>query len=197
MRIALAYLLLIGCIAPGTGTSDDDGDGSGSGSGSGSGMTTPPPPPPVASGIYHVQSDIDLTVEALLPQSVEDVVVTLRDFETNPAKTMFDLAEDAGVPAVGTLRDALPQVLEDKLEGWINGEIANVTLGGVPITQVAGGIVVLAETTLTHFALESELTIASGSATHTLTGLDVTPAGIDAHLTFDPTWNDVTSATTT
>jgi hypothetical protein len=190
MRIALAALLLVGCIAPGTGTSDGDGDGSGSGSG----MTTPPA---VASGMYEVRSDIDLTVEALLPQSVEDVVVTLRNFETNPARTLFDLADDAGVPAVDTIRGALPQILEDKLEGWINDEIATVTLDGVPITQVAGGIVALAETTLTHFTLESELTIGSDAATHTLTGLDFSPAGIDAHLTFDPTLNDITSATTT
>jgi hypothetical protein len=210
MRIVLASLLLVGCIAPGPGSSDDSGDsgdgtgtgssdgsGSGTGTGSGSGMTTPPPPPPVASGTYQVISDIDLTVEALLPQSVEEVVVTLRDFEMNPAGTLFDLAEDAGVPAVGTIRDALPQSLEDKLEGWINDEIATITLAGVPITQVAGGIVGLAETTLTHFAIESELTIGSSTATHTLTGLDFSPAGIDTQIAFDPTWNDVTSTTAT
>lgn len=205
MRIFLASLLLVGCIAPGSGSSDDDGDiggtggtgGTGSGSGSGTMETPPPPPPPVASGTYQVRSDIDLTIEAVLPESMANAVVTLRDFQANPAATIFDLAEDAGVPAVKKIRDDLPDYVEDKLEGWINGEIAKVTLNGVPITQVAGEIVALAETTLTRFAIESELTIGSGSATHTLTSLDFTPAGIDAHITFDPDWNDITSATTT
>jgi hypothetical protein len=202
MRIALASLLLVGCIAPGSGSSDDDGagggggGGSGSGSGSGSGMTEPPPSP-VASGTYQVRSDVDLTIEVVLPQSIEDVVVTLRSFQTNPAMTLFDLAEDVGLPAVEEIRDALPQSVEDKLYGWINDEIAQVTLNGVPITQVAGEIVAIAETTLTQFAIESELTIGTGSATHTLTALDFTPAGIDAQITFDPTWDDITSATAT
>jgi hypothetical protein len=207
MRIALASLLLVGCVVPGTGTSGDDGDdgtgtgtGSGTGSGTGTGTgsgTNQPPPPPVASGTYKVVSDIDLTVEALLPESIENVVVTLRDFEANPAQTIFDLAEDAGVPAVGTIRDALPSYLEDKLEGWINGYIAGVTLGGKPITQIAGEIVALAETTLTRFAITSDMTINATSATHTLTGLDFNPAGIDAHITFDGDLNDVTTATAT
>jgi len=198
MRIAIASLLLVGCIAPGTGSSDDDGDefggGSGSGSGSGSGIEQPAP---VASGTYQVRSDIDLTVEALLPEPVENVVVTLRDFQANPAATLFDLAEAAGVPAVETIRDALPAYVEDKLEGWINDQIANVTFNGVPVTGIAAEVVALAETTLTHFAIDSELTIAGGTATHTLTGPDFPPARLDAKPPFAPAFGEITSATTT
>ncbi len=158
-------------------------------------MQPPPPPPPVASGTYKVTSTIDLTVEALLPQSLFDIVVTLRDFEANPARTLFDLAEDAGVPAVGEIRDALPSYVEDKLEGWINGYIAGITVDGTPVTSLAGEVVTLAETTLTQFAIESDMTIDATSVTHTLTGLDFNPAGIDAHITWDVTWDDITTTT--
>jgi hypothetical protein len=201
MRIVLASLLAAGCVIPGVGTSGDDGDDTdgtgGTGGSGGSGMTQPLPPPPVASGTYRVTSTIDLTIEALLPESLFDIVVTLRDFQANPAHTIFDLAEDAGVPAVGTIRDALPWFLEDKLEDWINGYIAGITVDGTPITSLAGEVVALAETALTQFAIDSEMTIDGSSVTHTLTGLDFNPAGIDAHITWDVTWNDITTTTAT
>jgi hypothetical protein len=140
---------------------------------------TPPPPPPVASGAYNVHSNIDLTVEALLPQPAEDVVLTLRNFSTSPGDTLLDLAQDAGVPAVEELRAALPSTLEDKLVGWIDAEIAKVTLNGTPITKLAGDTAALAEFALSQFALDSKLTIANGTATHELVTLDLNPAGID------------------
>ena len=63
----------------------------------------------------------------------------------NPAEALLDLAERRGVPAVGILRAALPDVLEDKLEGWINGEIEKLKINGKPITAYAGEIAMLAE----------------------------------------------------
>jgi hypothetical protein len=99
------------------------------------------------------------------------------------------------VPAGGTIRAALPSYVEDKLEGWINGYIAGITVDGMPISSLAGEVVTLAETTLTQFAIESDLTIDGTSVTHTLTGLDFTPAGIDAHITWDVTWDDITTTT--
>lgn len=158
----------------GTGGGSSTGGGSGMGSGSGSSA----PLAPVASGTYKVRSDIDLTVELLLPTPAADMVQTLRDFSTHPAHTLFDLAEDAGVPAVGTIRDALPSYVEDKLEGWIDGEIANLSISGVPVTQVAGGVASLAETAFSQFALESELAITGDAATHTLTTVNLSPTGI-------------------
>lgn len=196
MRIAFASLFLVGCVmTPGTdgdvGTSGTGGTG---GTGSGSGTTTPAP---VATGAYQVRSDIDLTVEALLPQPAADMVVTLRSFSTDPADTLFGLAESAGVPAVGTIRDALPSYLEDKLYGWIDAEIAKVKVAGVPVTQIAGGIAAMAETALTQFALDSELTIDSGTATHTLKTIDFTPAGLDSTYSLESLPDVIGSATTT
>ncbi len=199
MRIALAFLL-VGCVAgsgptePGDDTDTDTDTGSGSGSGSGSDTT---PVQPVASGTYEVRSTIDLTVEALLPESAENIVITLRDFSTNPAQTLLDLAQDAGVPAVEEIRDDLPDYVEDKLEGWINGEINQLKINGVPVPQVAGNIAALAETALTQFALDSELTVTSTNATHTLKAIDLAPAGIAARVELAPLPADVISATAT
>jgi hypothetical protein len=205
MRIALTSLFLVGCVIhPSTddvggegGGGTGSGGGSGSGSGSGSGTTTTTPPPPVASGAYQVRSEIDLTVEALLPEPAADMVETLRSFSTNPAETLFDLAESAGVPAVGTIRDALPSYLEDKLYGWIDGEIAKVTLGGVPVTQIAGDIAAMAETALTQFALDSEMNVQGGVATHTLKTIDFTPAGLDQAYSLDTIPDVIVSRTAT
>lgn len=193
MRIALACLL-VGCAANPAPVGDVDVDAE-----EDVDVDVEPTPEPelTASGAFKVRSDIDLTVEAVLPQTAADYVGTLRDFHANPAKTLFDLAEDAGVPAVQDIRDALPAYVEDKLEGWINGEIAKLTINGVSVTQLAGNVVALAETALTHFALESELVITEGSSTHTLTALDLTPAGLDAVYALDALPADVIAASPT
>jgi hypothetical protein len=189
MRFAISLfttLSLTGCLVhPPTG--DDDGAAGGGGS------TTYP----TAGGTYQVTSHIDITIEALLPQPAEDFVVTARDFSTNPAHTLISLADSAGVPAVGTIRDYLPDYVEGKLEGWINDEINKITIAGVPVTQVAGEFAALAETSLTQVSLESELTIGGGSATHRLTVLDLAPTGLDVQLDLGALPGDVVTASTT
>ncbi|MGE0872720.1 MAG: hypothetical protein AB7P03_29460 [Kofleriaceae bacterium] len=152
---------------------------------------------PTAQGDYQLRSTIDLTVEAVLPQQAADVVVTMRDFSIDPAHTLIQLAEDAGVPAVGTIKAALPSALETRLEGWINGEIAKVRIAGVPVTTFAANVAALAESTLTTVALDSTLTIASGTATHRLSALDFAPAGVDARLDLDAFPGEIITATTT
>ncbi|MBA2542814.1 MAG: hypothetical protein H0V17_24425, partial [Deltaproteobacteria bacterium] len=66
---------------------------------------TDPVPPPSADGTYQVRSQYDVTAEAVLPEPAFQLVDTLSSFSTAPAHTLLDVAEDAGVPAVGTLRD--------------------------------------------------------------------------------------------
>jgi hypothetical protein len=156
-----------------------------------------PAPAPVANGPYTVTSNVEITIEALLPEPAYNLVGTLRDFSQNPAETLLDEAEAAGVPAVGTVRDYLPSFLEDKLEGWINDEINKLTIGGVPVPQFAGQIVALAETTLSQVDIQSTLTIDNGTATHRLAVLDLSPAGIDTQIELGAFPNEVVSATTT
>lgn len=167
MKHLLAVALLAAC-----GTSGSAGDGAELG--------TPenPLPQPADKGPYQVTTSIDLTVEAVLPPQAELVVQTLRDFSNNPAHTLIDLAAQEGVPAVGTLYDALPDVLTDKLEGWINEEVVKVQIGGQPITVWAGNVAGLADTAFSKFAVDSTLAIDGDSATHVLTGLDFTPTGV-------------------
>lgn len=169
MRLA-CFLVLAGCLPHPTGDV-------------GPAPTDPTAAPePVASGVYQVRSQIDLTIEVVLPDTAADLVVTLRELSTAPAHTLITLADEAGVPAVSELRAALPDLLESRLEGWIDDEIGKLTVGGAPITQLAAETAALAETALTHVALDSELTIADGRATHRLIALDFAPAGLDAQL---------------
>lgn len=186
MRLAITLLSTLsfaGCIAaiPGGDNVGDD----------------PTSPAPVAAGPYQVSSRIDITVEALLPQPAADMVETARAFSTHPAHTLLSLADQAGVPAVGTLRSVLPDYVEGKLEGWIDDEIAKATIAGVPITQIAGELAGLAETSLTEVSVESELVIAGRTATHRLTAIDLAPAGLDARISLEDLPDDVTSATIT
>lgn len=152
--------------------------------GYGEGLGTPESPVPQGDdrAPYSVVSRVDFTVEAILPPQAELVVVTLRAFAENPARGLIDSADAAGVPAVKAIYDALPDILTDKLEGWINGEIAKIKINGRTLPQYAGEIAALAETALTQFNLDSTLAMQPGSATHTLTAIDFTPAGLDVEI---------------
>lgn len=131
MKLAAIHsLLLVGCVAlsdptkPGTDTETDTDDDTSEQQPEDKPQQPEQPKPAVANGAYHVRSTFDLTVGALLPETIYDKVQLLDAFSQNPAETLFDVAEDAGVPAVAEIRDYLPSYVEDKLEGWINGEIA-------------------------------------------------------------------------
>jgi hypothetical protein len=182
MKLLFACACLAGCAVPVTsdpgGPGDDDVP-----------VTPPPPVPPappaiVASGTYLARSRIDLTAEAVLPEPAEELVVTLRAFSVEPAHTLIDLAEDAGVPAVSELRAILPDVLESRFEDWLDQEIAKAQIAGVPATQLAADVAALAQTALTRFELDSELRL-DAPASHRLTAIDLAPAGIDARVTLD------------
>lgn len=167
MRLAiLTSLLALGCsTAPG----DEDGGPVG----------TPENPVPAKTGPYAVQTTVDFTAEQVLPPQVELVVVTLRAFSENPAGTLVSVADQAGVPAVGTLYNAIPGFLKDRLEGFLNEQIGKARIDGKPITEYAGEIAMLAELALTQFAVDSELDLKTDVATHRLTALDLRPTGLD------------------
>jgi len=182
LAASLTASLLVGCTAA------DPQDGADP-------VGTPEDPVPAKTGPYQLTSTVDFTIEAILPPQIEEVVVTLRDFSTNPAHALLDLAERRGVVAVTILRAALPGVLEDKLEEWINNEIEKLKIAGKPITEYAGEIAMLAEIALTQFAVDSELTIDGAGATHRLTALDLHPAGIDFRLPIGGLAGDILTQT--
>lgn len=169
MKRLLALGLLAGCGVISSGSGDDP-------------IGTPENPVPAKSGAYQLVNRVDFTVEAVLPSQAELVVSTLRALSTNPAHALITIADQAGVPAVGVLYGLIPGVIKDRLEGWINDEIAKVKINGKPVTEYAGQIAALADTALTHFAVDSELTIHGDTATHRITGLDLSPAGLAVKL---------------
>ncbi|HUS27630.1 MAG TPA: hypothetical protein VMZ53_03955 [Kofleriaceae bacterium] len=175
--LAISLLAATTTATAACGASDPADDGYGYGEGLG----TPENPVPQAEdkGPYAVTSRVDFTVEAVLPAQAELVVVTLREFSKNPAGGLIAAADAAGVPAVKALYDAIPGVIKDKLEGWINGEISKIKINGKTLPEYAGEMAALAETALTQFDLNSTLTMKPGEATHTLTGIDFGAAGID------------------
>lgn len=164
LSASLLAASLAGCLDP----SDDDGR-------TPPDLAEPPPAPPgpgpspLPGGTYEITSQIDLTAEGVLPEPAAQMVATLRDFSTQPAHTLLDLADEAGVPAVAELRAALPDALESRLEGWIDEEIAKLKINGFALTEVAGLMASFAETSLVHVGLQSELVLGADSATHRLT----------------------------
>ncbi|HMG23681.1 MAG TPA: hypothetical protein VK607_20245 [Kofleriaceae bacterium] len=170
MKYVLVLAVISGCGGLPGGSEDRDGGGD------------PDPLQPRADGTYRMVNRIDVTAEALLPEQAELVVSTLRAVSTNPARALIDAADEAGVPAVGELYGALPGPVADQLEGWINDEIARLEIDGVPVTTYAARIAGLADLVLRQVALDSELTIRGGGASHRLTALDLSPAGVAIQL---------------
>ncbi|HEU4728009.1 MAG TPA: hypothetical protein VFT22_08980 [Kofleriaceae bacterium] len=168
MKQLIALSLVAGCgISNPLGAAEGDDD-----------HAQDPSPVPLTTAPYRMSSRVDLTVEAVLPEQAELVVSTLRELSTNPAHALIAAADEAGVPAVGTLYDVLPGVLTDRLEGWINDEIARAQVDGKPVTAYAGEVALLADGALSRFALDSELAVHGATATHRLTAIDLTPAGV-------------------
>lgn len=167
MKTALVSLLaIVGCASP----TDPYGEGLGD--------PENPIPQQSSEGPYAVVNRVDFTVEAILPAQLAFTVATLRAFSENPASALFDLAEAKGVPAVGLVRAALPGVLEDKLEGWINDALDKPKIAGKTLRQYAGEMAHLAELALTKFQIDSVMTIDGYAVTHTFTALDLSPTGI-------------------
>ncbi|KAB2897062.1 MAG: hypothetical protein F9K40_13475 [Kofleriaceae bacterium] len=127
-----------------------------------------PLPPLVTNGTYQLASSVDVEAQQLLPATAYEAVQILQGLRDDPAETLFDLAEDAGVPAVGTIRDALPSALESRLYGWIDGYIQGVTTGDGTIAQVIDGVVSAAQTDIAHLGLDSTLSITDGAGVHRL-----------------------------
>jgi len=140
-------------------------------------LPPPPPPPLTCSGTYALRSVLDLQAAAVLPQPLYDTVDTLRGLRDEPGRTLFELAEAAGVPYVDTLRDALPDAVESRLYGWIDAHLAGVTYGGGPVADAIDQVVTAAETVLADIRLDSELDLAAPSSTHHLRAVAFAMAG--------------------
>jgi len=136
------------------------------------------------TGPYELVSTVDMTSESISPRQIDDIVAPLRDFSMNPATTLVALAEAARDPAITMLRSEVAGTLLARLPGWINEEVQKVTLGGKSLPAFADQLAMLARTSLTRFAIHSELTLDGDAPAHRIVGLDMSPAGLDAKITF-------------
>jgi hypothetical protein len=174
MRNAILLSMLL--AACGT-SATTGGDGSGDW---GDGFGTPENPVPAKTGPYTVVNKVDITIEQIVPAQVELVVSTLRAFSTNPAQALISIADQAGVPYASTIYSLIPSPIRGSFEGWINTEVAKAKINGTPITQYAGDIAKLFEYALTDFSVDSQMVLEPGmQVSHTLTALDLRPAGVD------------------
>lgn len=173
MKLAYAVLLLTSACA----ARPDDDDTVG---GPDTDPTPAPddPPAPAVAPSYSIASSLDVQAAVALPQNVYDAIDLLRGLRDAPGETMFDLAETAGVPAVGTIRDALPSTVENKLYGWIDGY-------AMPHTAALDPIIDASELSLGSCELTSTLTLEGGVATHRLDTIGFAALGYAASYDLD------------
>lgn len=189
--LACAFLLgsvtLAACADDGL-TPDDDDDGDHAAVAGGddphaTGGAIDVPAPLATGGAYRLESTLAVEAGALVPGTAGDALATLAALRDHPAHTLFELAEDAGLPAVGTLRDALPSALESRIEAWIDEAIRDLPAGDGALPLVIDGVLQLAHTEVGEVRLQSRLAIAGGAAVHRLDGIELDVAG--AALAFD------------
>lgn len=128
-------------------------------------------------GTYQLASVLDVEAQQLFPATAYDAMLILEGLRDRPAQTLFDLAEDAGVPAVGTIRDALPAAVESRLYGWIDGRIRTVTTGDGNIAQVIDTVLGVCHADIAELRLGSQLTIAGDTASHRLDTVELEVQG--------------------
>jgi hypothetical protein len=114
----------------------------------------PPPPSPALAGAYHLTTVMDLSATTVVPATLHQAIDALRAFGISPGNALFDLAAEAGVPAVQDIRDALPDFLEAKVIEWIDQRLLATGLPGV-----ANDLVAIADTAFGHVELGSRLDI--------------------------------------
>jgi len=128
------------------------------------------PAPRPLSGSLHVVSHLELPAASALPGPAGQGLDLLNGLATNPGGTLFDLADEAGVPAVGFVKDALPQVLESKLESWMNGYLESARVNGAPAHAQLVDLNDAIRSILLTWELDSDLDFpasADGVGTHT------------------------------
>lgn len=158
-----SMLILAACDLDARSPADDP-------SGDGAAVVVPDPVP--LTGKYTVVSRFEVPAAAAAPGPLGDALGLVHGLAENPARAVLDAAEDAGVPALGTLRTVLPDALEEKVEGWMNAYLVAAEAGGVsPHGEIVALDGVIRSVLLT-WDLRSELDLPAGApGTHAPTAL--------------------------
>jgi hypothetical protein len=118
-----------------------------------------------ATGTYALTTTLELPATLLAPQPAADAFTTLRGLRTNPAGTMFDLLEQAGVPRAQQLHQALPDVLQSRLDGWINGFVAHAVYQGHPVPAELDQLIAFGSKLQVQVEMLSALSLGAPDAT--------------------------------
>jgi hypothetical protein len=145
------------------------------------GEDAPPPGPPpspalvaAVTGRYELTNSFQVPVTALLSGKTADTLGTVRGLRQDPAGTFFSLLEEAGVPHARLLHEALPGILQGRLDGWINDFVLAGVYRDRDVVDQLGDLDAFGARLLLRFDLITELALgtadASGTstATHTL-----------------------------
>jgi hypothetical protein len=135
------------------------------------GLVVIPDPVPL-SGTYSVVSRFEVPAAAAAPGPLGDALGLIHGMAENPARALLDTAEEAGVPALGTLRLLLPGTLEAKVEEWMNAYLLAAETDGVSPHDQIVELDELIRSVLLAWDLRSELDLPAGApGTHTPTAL--------------------------
>lgn len=162
--LALSSALFLGCSSsgepggPGDGTGDpDQGDVD-----------------PVA-GRYEITSHYDLSQAEGVPDLVSEAVGALTGLADDPAGTLIGILDDANLPVVDDLLNALPSLLRDQLENMLNDAIQDQLYQGAPVAEEIVAWADQIATILTDFEVVSTLDVGSingaVSANHVMAGV--------------------------
>jgi hypothetical protein len=142
------------------------------------------PPLTLAEG-YTIENQVDLTASQVLPSSFAASIELLVQLREEPGEALFTLADLAGVPAVDELRAALPDVLEDRVTGWIDDRIAARWRTSPQFAEAIDLAIDTATTVIGEVRLTSELTLRDGAGTHRLLAIGMPGGGEDVTRVLD------------
>lgn len=146
--------------------------------GYGEGLGTPENPVPRDDLSYAVSSQVGSS-EAPIPTAVLAVGARLRAFAAAPADTLLAVAGSASMPELAQLYAELPSTLSTRLRGWIDVELDKLRVGTVTLRKYATDVSSFAESTLTHYSIDSTLKFSPTATSHSLRALRFRIIGLD------------------
>jgi hypothetical protein len=144
----------------------------------GEGLGTHENPIPRDDVWYAVGSQVG-TDGVPIPAAVTAATAHLRAFSAKPADTLLAIASSASSVDLAKLYAELPLTLTSRLRGWIDIEIDKVKVAAVPMRTYASEVAGFAETALTRYTVDSELSFTPLQTDHSLRALRFRLAGLD------------------
>lgn len=131
------------------------------------------------TGSFAVTSRFEVPATVAAPGPLGDALRLVHGLAVDPGTGLLDLAEDAGVPALGELRMVLPDALESELTAWMNAYLETATVDGASPHGRIAELDALVRSVLLEWELRSTLVLPEGApGTHAPVSLAFdSPAG--------------------